>query len=361
MVDFFSRTRNIAGLILTISPILAILVQGHGLSFFAVLAAGTAACLLPLSAALRKIPFRLWTCSCGLSALPFFFFSPENPAAPLFLAAACGGILLILPPYVVSGWFPFTKSFTLALIWSASFLLLPLWQYVFSLAEPAYMIPAAVLPAWGLLFLLQKPSSDPSTHVNPLIMGRSAVFLRPGFFTASIGASLGLAASLLFLSLKGLEEGAPAVIFPAAAWLALAISPFLAAFITERKGVFSSCVLLIFLCEVSVISIGILEGTAAACAGSISLMLASGSLPVILPVLAVYLYGQSGYMESCCRLLFFLPLGLLASLPYIHQAMSAQLSPAEPAVLLLILLAASFFCIFFAWKHRFVILKNDRI
>ena len=168
-------------------------------------------------------------------------------------------------------------------------------------------------------------------------------------------------------------------------YLFLAAAPVLTALFMERKGVFSGCVLLIFLCESAVLCLGsagsaadglvgsaagimggVSGGTAAADVGSRVLPLAgrcllataAGCLPVVLPILNHYLYGSISFLESFGRLVFFLPAGLLASMPFCYLASEGELLPEDPVIFLLFLLVMSFFCIFSAWKHRFIILKN---
>ena len=369
MTKTFHGISGTAGLSLVLSPVLAILVTEHGLSFFALVFISSAVSLFPLTAALRFIPLPLWALTCVLSALPTAFLSPDHPAGALLLGIGCAGILLILPPYLAADRFFPAKSFPLALSWGGSFFLLPFWQLAFSALSTGKILLLMLVPAASLLFFQKEPPHEEDRPANPLTAGRTAPFLRTCFFAGSLAGSLGLAASLLLMSESQLGiisfSGTPLflteLILPLAYWLILTASPILASFVTERRGVFTGCVRLIFLCEMSILCIGILDSPAAAAAGQAALLLATGSLTVVLPVLTFYLYGRSAFAESCSRVLFSLPLGLLISLPYIHEAGSGSISPTEPAVFLLLLLSASFFCIFFAWKHRFVILKNERI
>ena len=96
-------------------------------------------------------------------------------------------------------------------------------------------------------------------------------------------------------------------------------------------------------------------------AGSGMAGLSAGGLLFLLPVLLSYLYGQTDYLESCSRILTCLPAGVFMVLPICRLQRQGQLSPAEPAVLLSCFLLLAFFCIFFAWKQRFLILKNQQM
>jgi hypothetical protein len=147
----------------------------------------------------------------------------------------------------------------------------------------------------------------------------------------------------------------PAALF----WLCLAAAPILASAFAEKKGVFASCIFLIFLCEGTMFFLAFFNHPIAFAAGGLFLAFAFGCLTVVVPLLAFYLYGHINYLQNLSRLLFMLPLGMLLALPFLALAEKGMLIPAEAAVVLLTLLIMSFFCIFFAWKQRFIILKNE--
>ena len=407
MCEFFYKTRNIIGIILIISPVLGTFRADMPFLFYLLLLAGAAAAVPVHCAGILFLPFHLWLFTACLTAAAGQILTMPSAAGllpfdPVYLSAllqgaACGGLLLLLPPVMTTGWFRRSKNMVLGILWSVSLLLLPLWQAAFTHAAGWASTAAFLFMAAGILFL-QRPPVNFHCRENPLLQGRSGTFVRPSIYTASIAASLGMVISLSVLTapeqnmfrLSGNPfPGLPAMLLSgltaALPYLFLAAAPVLTALFMERKGVFSGCVLLIFLCESAVLCLGsagsaaggfaesaawtvggVSGGAAAAAVGSRVLPLAgrgllaaaAGCLPVVLPILTHYLYGSINFLESFGRLVFFLPAGLLASMPFCYLASEGELLPEDPVIFLLFLLVMSFFCIFSAWKHRFIILKN---
>ena len=422
MCEFFYKTRNIIGIILIISPVPGTFSTDRPFLFYLLLLAGTAAAVPVHCAGILFLPFRLWLFTACLAAAAGQILTMPSAAGllpfdPVYLSAllqgaACGGLLLLLPPVMITGWFRRSKNMVLGILWSVSLLILPLWQAAFHQAAGWAIAASAFSMATGIVFL-QRPPVNFRFRENPLLLGRSGTFVKPSIYTSSIAASLGMVVSLSILmtpsqvqdihSLSGglhseqafmLLSGDTFSALPsmllsgltaALPYLFLAAAPVLTALFMERKGVFSGCVLLIFLCESAVLCLGsagsaadglvgsaagimggVSGGTAAADVGSRVLPLAgrcllataAGCLPVVLPILNHYLYGSISFLESFGRLVFFLPAGLLASMPFCYLASEGELLPEDPVIFLLFLLVMSFFCIFSAWKHRFIILKN---
>ncbi|MDD6816673.1 MAG: hypothetical protein PUE84_09525 [Firmicutes bacterium] len=421
MREFFYKTRNIIGIILIISPVPSAFSTDRPFLFYLLLLAGTAAAVPLHCIGILFLPFRLWLFSACLAAAAGLALAAPSAAvllpfdpvylSALFQGAACGGLLLLLPPVMITGWFRRSKNMVLGILWSVSLLLMPLWQTAFHQAAGWVIAASALSMAAGILFL-QRPPVNFRFRENPLLLGRSGTFVKPSIYTSSIAASLGMVVSLSILmapsgqgvhSLSGEMQSAqvsmllsgdtlsalPSMLLSGLAaalpYLFLAAAPVLTALFVERKGVFSGCVLLIFLCESAVLCLGsagsaaggfadstvwtmgaVSGGAAAADVGSRVLPLAgrcllaaaAGCLPVVLPILNHYLYGSISFLESFGRLVFFLPAGLLASMPFCYLAAEGELLPEDPVIFLLFLLVLSFFCIFSAWKHRFIILKN---
>ena len=408
MREFFYKTRNIAGIVLIISPLLGAFRPDRPFLFYLLLLTGAAAAVPVHCAVILFLPFRLWIFLACLAAAagqilaaPFAAgFLPFDPVwlSALLQGAACSGLLLLLPPVMITGWFRRSKTMVLGILWSVSLLLLPLWQAAFLHAADWASAASAIFMAAGILFL-QRPPVNFRFRENPLLLGRSGTFVKPSIYTASIAASLGMVVSLSILmtpsgqdvhSLCGELQSAQVSMLlsgltAALPYLFLAAAPVLTALFVERKGVFSGCVLLIFLCESAVLCLGSAGGAAGGFVGSAAglmggvsggaaaadvgsrvlplagrglLAAAAGCLPVVLPILTHYLYGSINFLESFGRLVFFLPVGLLASMPFCYLAAEGELLPEDPVIFLLFLLVLSFFCIFSAWKHRFIILKN---
>ncbi|MGN0713875.1 MAG: hypothetical protein ACI4LJ_08820 [Anaerovoracaceae bacterium] len=433
MREFFYKTRNIAGIVLIISPLLGAFRPDRPFLFYLLLLTGAAAAVPVHCAGILFLPFRLWIFLACLAAAagqilaaPFAAgFLPFDPVwlSALLQGAACSGLLLLLPPVMITGWFRRSKTMVLGILWSVSLLLLPLWQAAFLHAADWASAASAIFMAVGILFL-QRPPVNFRFRENPLLLGRSGTFVKPSIYTASIAASLGMVVSLSVLmtperntlspfgelhsvqasmllsggtlsalpsmllsgdALSALPSMLLSGLTAALPYLFLAAAPVLTALFVERKGVFSGCVLLIFLCESAVLCLGSAGGAAGGFVGSAAglmggvsggaaaadvgsrvlplagrclLAAAAGCLPVVLPILNHYLYGSISFLESFGRLVFFLPAGLLASMPFCYLAAEGELLPEDPVIFLLFLLVLSFFCIFSAWKHRFIILKN---
>ena len=402
MRELFFKTRNIAGIILIISPVLGTFSTDRPFFFYLLLLAGASAAVPLHFAGILFLPFRLWLFSGCLAAAAGLVLSELVSAgmlcfrflylSALFQGAACGGLLLLLPPLMAAGWFHRSKTMVLGYLWSVSLLLMPLWQTAFHQAA-GWAIAASVFSMAAGIVFLQRPPVNYRRRENPLLLERSGNFIKPSVYTAAIAASLGMVISLsiLVMPLPAQHDGGISFVLPSALqadplsvlvaalpYCFLAASPVWTAFFMERRGVFSGCVLLIFLCESAVLCLGCAGsaaggfdfslGSGAAWslmgsrvlppAGCCLLAAAAGCLPVVLPILTHYLYGSINYLKSFGRLVFFLPAGLLASMPFCYLAAEGELTPEEPVIFLLCLLVLSFFCIFSAWKHRFIILKN---
>ena len=143
--------------------------------------------------------------------------------------------------------------------------------------------------------------------------------------------------------------------------LSLLAGPLLAGWFTERKGVFHGCILLILLSQSPLLLLLQTQETTVLLVVQTLLLIAASGFPVILAVLTHYLYGPVNYPQSFGTLLFCIPTGLILVFPFLRPEESSRIPLEEPAVCLFCLFPLSFFCIFFAWKQRFVILKNQGI
>ena len=141
-------------------------------------------------------------------------------------------------------------------------------------------------------------------------------------------------------------------------WAGLLGGPLFTGWFIERRGIFSGCILLLFLCESPLLCLCFPHSTAALLSGRVMLLIAAGGFPVVLAVLTHYLYGPHHYQRNLSTLVFCIPLGLMAALPFASFSGQRKIPLEEPAVCLFFLLILGFFCIFFAWKQRFIILKK---
>lgn len=371
MLKIFYQNRNIIGLVLVISPFLSFLFLEQSFGQRMACLCGGAAALPLLCLAFHRLPFRLWTALCAAAAWGGLRFTAhvQTPAAALSLSLLAGmglaGLLLLLPAHVTVGWFRRTKTIMLGLTWSCALLLSHLWQrFLIAPAYPALLLILLSLVI-GIFFLQRPPLPSALTAVNPMTSGRQRAFLRPTVFISALSASLALSLTFAFAHgqngddpLSSLSAGIQ-TLWQAALLLLPATAPLLVSLLVEKKGVFSGCVLLIFLSESAMLFSGNYDvGSHFFFLGRLTALCALTVMGVVLPVLTYYLYGPVGYTESLGRLTFFLPIGLLMSMPACWLARSGELPQEEAVILMLFLLVLSFFSIFSAWKHRFVLLKN---
>lgn len=125
----------------------------------------------------------------------------------------------------------------------------------------------------------------------------------------------------------------------------------------RKKGVYSSSVLLIFLSELAIVSAGFYSsGGFMSALGNFAFGASLSSLLVICPLMIYYMLGPASYNNNLGRICPFLPLGLMSLFPFSTVENSQLIS--SPAIFsILLILVISFFIIFSAWKHRFVLLK----
>ena len=372
MIRFFYLTRNILGLLLVISPLAGFLCIDHSfflsLGFLCGLAAG-----VPL--ALRcydLLPFRLWT---GLYVLlccgSFFLYVSEENRLPALLWAllaglAYGGLALVLPANLIVSWFRFSKTLLLGLIWSGAFTFGLLWKIPLERITYPTLLFAGSLMLIGVLFFLELPprfllhsGSQPSpASGRRLCRFRSRSARKVFFYTLIISFALSFG---LFLAQYGSQsERQSAVSAAGSVFLfgGLLIGPLLSGLFINRKGVYSGCVLLIFLTEVTIMCFGFENGAPLFLRiGYTAVGAALGMLPILLPILTYYLYGPAEFSERLAQVLPAVPAGLSAVPLLTFARFWDPLTVNYLTFAAMFLLMISFFIIFSAWKHRFVLLK----
>ena len=370
MLQFFYKTKNVIGLILVISPVTGFLFIDKDFVASMILLCAVAAATPLMCTAFRYIKLKMWLFICGFFACYGTLIMKLSSDSPLsFLGAVLcgigvGGLLLILPPNIAVNWFRKSKTLILGLVWSSSLALGFLWKLFLEGYTYIAVTTGFFLILISSVFFLERPPVNYYQKENPITKGRESSFLKPAVFVASISAAIGLSISLSLLAAYQIQTYDESLsnalqIQTPLAMLFLAISPILISLFIEKKGIFSSCILVIFLCETAVFCLGAYADTPILLLwGRLITAAVIGALGVILPILTYYLYGPANYIESFGRIIFFLPIGLITTLPFQYLAHNKQLDQYEAVIILLILLVISFLCIFSAWKHRFVILKN---
>lgn len=147
--------------------------------------------------------------------------------------------------------------------------------------------------------------------------------------------------------------------------LGLAAGPFIAGLLSEFKGVYSGCIFIIFLAELSVFSFGEGQMVFQLYINAFSRGMFLSAMTVIIPISIYYTYGPCGYNSCLGKVWVAFPLGLAlagAISGYASVFVSAQIISSQTAsIFLLLLLIACFFTIFSTWKHRFILLKQNKI
>ena len=130
------------------------------------------------------------------------------------------------------------------------------------------------------------------------------------------------------------------------------VFPLIVLFFSNKKGIFSSCVLLIFIFEISAMClcfsrISVIWQT-------VGVLLFGGLMTTSLclyPLVCFYLFGSGDIANKLSGSMIFMPLGLLIAFyfPATHD---------ELLFLTFFTILCSFFALFSAWKQRLTLLKT---
>ena len=359
MMQIFSKTRTLTGLTLILSPLLSVLSADLPPSFWPPFFSSMILGLLPLRKLTNRLPFRFWLMLCGfLSTIGIYFITLQNPGtsvlpAPILLGCSASGLLLILPPWIAVGRYVSAAPF-LGLAWSCSLLCSIFLQILTEFTPVSTPALAAILTSVGFFCLSGRiPHSQLLEHPPHDFFSPSMV--KAVVFFLCLLTSIGVCS--VISPAKSPASSESGLIFS----FFLACGPLLSSWFAEKKGIYSSCILTIFLTETSLLLTSSSENSAALAAGGAILALAAGSTAVIIPMLTFYLCGRTGYIRGLLPLLLCIPVSLLFSWPFRIMASQGELVQQDTAAFLFFLLVMGFLCIFFAWKHRFIILKNKRI
>ena len=359
MMQIFSKTRTLISQILILSPLLSILTADWPKSFWLPFFCSMLLSLFPLKAAMKYLPFRIWLVSCILLGIAGTLSAAlQNPSistlpSAILLGCSACGLFLLLPPWIAVGRY-ISASPALGLVWSCSLLLsVPLQLFIQHTASSGLILGAVMMISGFIFFSRRAPhiqllKPPPHDFFSPSMVKVILFFL---CLLTSIGVCSGILAE------KSITTPSSDLLSA----LALACGPMLSSCFTEKKGIYSSCILSIFLTETALLLTCSSTSPAVLNAGRAVLSLSAGTTIVILPILAFYLCGRTGYMHGFAPLGLCIPVSLLFSWPLRNMTVSGELLQQDTAAFLLFLLISSFLCIFFAWKRRFIILKNKRI
>ena len=143
--------------------------------------------------------------------------------------------------------------------------------------------------------------------------------------------------------------------------LGLSAGAFAAGLISEFKSIYSGCILIIFLAELSVFSFSGCSTSFQIYVNLFSQGMFLSAMMAVIPIAVYYICGPADYNSCLCKVWAAFPLGLASAgaLTFVGSGYmgTSLLMSQKPFICLMTLLIASFFTIFSTWKHRFVLLK----
>lgn len=364
LLKLFYHTKNIIGLIFLLIPSIGFLFYSSSVSSPFLLMASITLGIPSGRILYSRLSFSFWLCFMTIVCSYSIFIQAYFPATTAAYAACAllgfcsGGLLFILPPNITAGWFYTNKFQTLGIIFSAA--ILSAFPFVAFLREnPALVIVVSSLfMIFASVFLLDKPVFinsgnflDGTGHIKRSRFKLSLFFLLITF-------SLGFACRIGYMAWPGMGQlGFQLSDQKLFIYLGMTAGPAVSALVSGKKGVYSSSVLLIFLSELAIVSAGFYSsGGFMSALGNFAFGASLSSLLVICPLMIYYMLGPASYNNNLGRICPFLPLGLMSLFPFSTVENSQLIS--SPAIFsILLILVISFFIIFSAWKHRFVLLK----
>ena len=139
--------------------------------------------------------------------------------------------------------------------------------------------------------------------------------------------------------------------------LGMLIGPFATFLFFKKKGVYNSCVLIVFLLETAFVTIGFYSHFALAIyIGNLALGIAMTSSMILCPITTYYLRGPASFLRVFPIVTTGFFAGFILSNP-IHLLPVDVLTSSSFFLRLIGLILIAFFTIFSAWKSRFVLLK----
>ncbi len=369
MLRFFQQSRPITAIYLSLNSLLVLQIlpqlQSNPLIFLLTLSFALPFCG-KLSQFLTQRRFQLFTLMLALIT-----FTTQNTSAAPFLFGFTSAAAIYLSFASMQRFFPLSSARFWGEFYGLFFISSFIFTTLFSLL-PSSHITALVILIAGIMAFPENEDFSLLRLPDPLTACKRNRFIKPCFFITLltiticteillVGAASGSHAINLSLVPAPAPSHALAELLSALAALLLAFGALLTSHLISRRGVFSGCVLLLILCLLPLIFLCLptaMPQQFFSIIGLPLLFLAAGGLPVTLSVLTYYLYGKTHFAQSLNRLTVCGVLGLFLTLPFSVSNSSLIAANKETSVFLFSLLLFSFFCIFSAWKQRFVVLKN---
>lgn len=364
MLRFFQQSRPITAIYLSLNALLLLQtmpkIQSNPLIFLLSLSFA-----LPFSGKLSQFLTQHHFQFFAL-ILALITFTAQNTSAAPYLFGFISASAIYLSLASAQRFFPLNS----ARFWGEFYGLFFISSFIFTTLIsllPAPNMAALVMLMAGIIAFPKNEDFSSLQLPDPLTACKRDRFCKPCFFTMLLTVTI-CTGILLVGAVSGIHASNLSFIPAALSVPSYALAATLLAFgalltgrLISHKGVFSGCVLLLILCLLPLIFLCLpsaMPQQLFSVIGSLSFLLAAGVLPVTLSVLTYYLYGKTHFAQSLNRLTVCGVLGVFLTLPFSVSSEGMISANKETAVFLFSLLLFSFFCIFSAWKQRFVVLKN---
>lgn len=398
---FFYYTRNIIGLMLVLGPLCGLLlnvltetvpIPARQINSFSMVPAGADTAGIPISSSFfilllflisllagllfapvfyDFLPFRVWisiSCLFSIYGCILAKTGTELPATAIGICLSgmfASGLLTVLPSSMVTGWFRMSKLPVFSVVWSVSVVLAVLWFFLLQYNFSLYSLWGILFMLSGAIFFLEEPpfpaiptNLSVSVFHPHFLKNQERNLLRTHIFFAIISFSLGNCLQLAdWPALMQPENKTVSTFFPPLLLLLAAFAPYIAGAFISKKGIFSQCILQIFLAETAVMCFSSSGSLKLHIAGLLVLILCFMMLFVTLPILIYYLYGPANYPRRSCSVWRAVPTGFLASFLCTKSSVSGYYQVEALSLSALGLLVFSFFAIFSAWKHRLAVVS----
>lgn len=368
MLKFFYGSKNIIGLFFILAPALGFVFSANSEETFPVLLLSSVIGIPIARSFYNCLSFRFWVCFTGLVANYAMFLSvywkntPIEYIGSILLGASAGGLLFVLAPNIIVGWFRISKTLVFGLVFSLSALfgfgfasLLAFRPFVAILCSVILMLLSSMVFLDEPILINFEENMSHSSHARKSRVKSCLFFL---FIAVSVAVVCRIGYMDVLYSIGSVYS----LSYDKAGILlihgGMVLGPALVALFTDKKGIYSGCILLLFLSEISVMSVGFYKtGTFMAYVGCFVFGALLTSAPIICSLLTYYLLGPAAFHQNLCRVMIFFPLGL-ASLLLMTNVEYVAFESYPVVIGTLAMLVVGFFTVFSAWKHRLVLLKR---
>lgn len=368
MLKFFYGSKNIIGLFFILVPVFGFMFSANSEETFPVLLLSSVIGIPIARSFYNCLSFRFWLCFAGLMANYAMFLSvywkntPIEYIGSVLLGASAGGLLFVLAPNIIVGWFRINKTLMFGFVLSLSVFFGFGFAFLLAFRPFAAILCSVILMTASSVVFLEKPvlinfeeDMSQSSHARKSRVKSCLFFL---FIAVSVAVVcrigyMDVLYSIGSVSAFSYEESGPLLIHGG-----MVLGPALVSLFTDKKGIYSGCILLLFLSEISVMSVGFYKtDTFMAYVGCFVFGALLTSAPIICSLLTYYLLGPACFNQNLCRIMVFFPLGL-ASLLLMKNVEYAAFQSYPVILGTLAMLVVGFFTVFSAWKHRLVLLKK---